>query len=213
MNDITSRIEHTVLGPTTTWSAVSDVLDQALRYGMRACIPPCYLERAGEYAPGVDLVTVVGFPHGQHLTETKCDEADHVWQAGATEIDFVANVGHIKSGNLGAARAEFEEVVAAVPVPVKVIVESPLLDADELRAVSEVAAATNVAYLKTSTGFTDGGATVADVELMSEYCPVKASGGIRSWEFTRELMDAGAERIGSSSGDVILEEYRNSRNS
>lgn len=209
MNDISSQIEHTVLGPTTTWRAVSDVLDEALRYGMRACIPPCYLNRAGEYAPGVDLVTVVGFPHGQHLTETKCAEADQVWQAGATEIDFVANVGHIKSREFDAVRAEFEEVVAAVPVPVKVIVESPLLDSDELRAVSEIAAETNVAYLKTSTGFADGGATVSDVEVMSEHCPVKASGGIRSWEFTRELLDAGAERIGTSSGDVILEEYRN----
>ena len=211
MDDIADRIEHTVLGPTTTWNDVSEVLDQSLRYGMRACIPPCYLERAGEYAPGVELSTVVGFPHGQNLVETKCQEAKHVWQAGAAEIDVVANIGHVKSQAYEDVRTELTEIVAAVPVPVKVIVESPLLDEDELRAVSEAAAAADVAYLKTATGFSDGGATVPDVEILSEYRPVKASGGIRSWSFTQELFDAGAERIGTSSGDVILDEYENSR--
>jgi len=208
MEPIADRIEHTTLGPTTTWTDVSEVLDSALRYGMRACIPPCYLERAGEYAPSVELSTVVGFPHGQHATETKCREADLAWRDGASELDAVANVGTLKAGELDELEHEFDELVASVPVPVKLIVESPLLEESELRAVSELAAEAGVAYLKTSTGFVDGGATVADVELMSEYCPVKASGGIRSWEFAQTLMAAGADRIGTSSGDVILEEYR-----
>lgn len=208
MDEIADRIEHTTLGTTTTWADVAVVLDESLRHGMRACIPPCYLERATEYGPSVELSTVVGFPHGQHAPEVKCQEAAHAWDTGAAELDVVANVGYIRAGELDKVERELEEVVASVPLPVKVIVESPLLEEDELHAVSEIAADAGVAYLKTSTGFTEGGATVADVALMSEYCPVKASGGIRSWEFARELMDAGAERIGTSSGDVILEEYR-----
>lgn len=208
MDDIAGRIEHTVLGPETTWEAVEVLLDESLQYGMRACIPPCFLERATEYAPGVELASVVGFPHGQHLTETKCQEAKHVWKAGADEVDVVANISYVKSGEFEKLQSELSEVVAAVPIPVKVILEAPLLDEDELRAASEAAANADVDFLKTSTGFTDGGATIEDVELMSEYRPVKASGGVGSWSFAEELFEAGAERIGASSGVTIVREYR-----
>lgn len=212
-DDLPNRIEHTVLGPETTWEDVEALLDDAIQYDMRACLPPCYLEAAAEYAPTVDITTVVGFPHGQHLTETKCQEAKHTWSAGADEIDVVANVGQILAGNFDAVESELAEVVAAVPIPVKVILEAPLLDDEQLRAASEAAASAEVDYLKTSTGFTDGGATVHDVELMSEYRPVKASGGISSWSFARELFEAGAERIGASSGVTIVEEYRREQGS
>jgi len=208
MDSIPHRIEHTVLGPETTRDDVETVVEEAREYGMRACIPPCYLEQASEYAPTLELTTVVGFPHGQQLTETKCQEAKHAWKARAAEIDVVANIGHIKPGEFEAVLSELEEVVAAVPIPVKVILEAPLLDDEELRAASETAADADVDFLKTSTGFTDGGATVHDVELMSEYRPVKASGGIGSWSFASDLFDAGAERIGASSGVTIVEEYR-----
>jgi deoxyribose-phosphate aldolase len=210
MDDVPHRIEHTVLGPETTWEDVETVANEAQEYGMRACIPPCYLKEATEYAPDLELTTVVGFPHGQHLIETKCQEAKHAWKAGASEIDVVANIGHIKSGQFETLQLELEEVVAAVPIPVKVILEAPLLDDDELRAASEAAANADVDFLKTSTGFADGGATRHDVELMSEYGPVKASGGVGSWSFASELFDAGAERIGASSGVTIVEEYRES---
>lgn len=208
MENVADRIEHTVLGPETTWADVRAVLDDASEYGMRACIPPCYLDRANEYAPDVELTTVVGFPHGQHLTETKCEEAKHAWNAGAAEIDVVANIGHIKAGSFDALGSELGEVVAAVPLPVKVIVEAPLLSDDELRSASEAAVRADVDYLKTSTGFTEGGATVADVQVMSEYLPVKASGGVGSWSFASELFEAGAERIGASSGTTIVAESR-----
>lgn len=210
MDDIPDRIEHTVLGPETTWRDVEAVLDEAIEYGMRACIPPCYLERATEYAPGVDLATVVGFPHGQNLVESKCQEAKHAWNAGAAEIDVVANIGSIKSGEFERLTTELSEIVASVPIPVKVIVEAPLLEETELRRASEAAATADAAYLKTATGFTEGGATVDDVELLGEYLPVKASGGVGSWAFARELFDAGAERIGASSGDTIVSEYQQS---
>jgi deoxyribose-phosphate aldolase len=208
MDDVPSRIEHTVLGPTTTPADVEAVLDDAVSHGMRACVPPCYLADAVEYAPSVEVATVIGFPHGQHTLETKCGAATRAWKDGAAEIDLVPNLGRAAAGDLAAFEAELAEVVAAVPIPVKVILETSLFDGDRLEELCAAAAGTDVDFLKTATGFADGGATVPDVELMSEYAPVKASGGVGSWEFAADLFDAGAERIGASSGDVIVSEYR-----
>ena len=210
MEDVPDRIEHTVLGPTTTWEEVLEVLDEAIQYGMRACVPPCCLEQSTSYAPGVDIATVVGFPHGQSTTRMKVEEATGAWEVDAAEIDMVANVGKIKAGELDAVQAEIAEVVAAVPIPVKVIVEAPLLSEAELRQSCQAAADAGAAYVKTATGFADGGATVEDVAIMSEYCRVKASGGIGSWAFAEELFEAGADRIGASSGDVIVREFHES---
>ena len=208
MNDVPARIEHTVLGPTTAWADVTRVLDAADREGMRACLPPCYVAEAADYAPAVDLTTVVGFPHGQHATAVKCREAQRAWEDGAAELDVVANVGRLCGGEDDAVKADLAEVVAAVPVPVKVIVEAPLLDEAQLHRVCAAAADADAAFLKTATGFSKGGATVDDVELMSAYLPVKASGGIGSWAEATAMFDAGAERIGASSGDAIVAEYR-----
>ena len=207
MDDLPGRIEHTVLGPTTTWAAVTEVLDEAVEYGMRACIPPCYLERATAYAPEVPVTTVIGFPHGHHETELKCDEAEQAYAAGAAELDMVANVGWLLSDDPEAVQTDIAEVVAAAPVPVKVIVEAPLLSETELRSICERAQAADADFLKTATGFSEGGATVEDVAVMSEYLPVKASGGVGSWAFAERLFAAGAERIGASSGVTIVQEY------
>jgi len=208
---VTGRIEHTVLGPETTPDDVIAVLDVAIEYGLRACIPPCYLELADGYAPTVPLATVVGFPHGQNTTSAKCDEAADAWDAGADEIDMVLNVGRLRAGEDGAVREEIEEVVAAVPIPVKVIVETPLLSEAEKRRAAELVADADADFLKTATGFSDGGATVPDVELLAEYLPVKASGGIGSWADAKAMFDAGAERIGASSGDAIAREFLEGR--
>ncbi|MFW6435596.1 MAG: deoxyribose-phosphate aldolase [Halovenus sp.] len=208
MDDIPGRIEHTVLGPLTSWDDVTDVLDTAIAHGMRACVPACYVDEATDYAPGVEIATVIGFPHGQHSLETKCTEANQVWKAGAAEVDLVPNLGRAAAGDIEGFESELEEIAATVPVPVKVILEAPLFDDDQLRELAAAAAGTDIDYLKTSTGFTEGGATVSDVELLSEYDDVKASGGIGSWAFAKELLAAGADRIGASSGDVIVEQYR-----
>lgn len=209
--EVTERIEHTVLGPETTPDDVIAVLDAAIEYDTRACIPPCYLELAESYAPTVDVSTVVGFPHGQHTTDTKCQEAAAAWDAGAEELDVVVNVGRLKAGEDDAVESELAEVVAAVPVPVKVIVESPLLSEDELRRACVAVSAADADFLKTATGFSEGGATVEDVAFMSDYLPVKASGGVGSWADAERMFEAGAERIGASSGDVIAREYREQR--
>ncbi|MEF8786089.1 MAG: deoxyribose-phosphate aldolase [Haloarculaceae archaeon] len=208
MSDVPARIEHTVLGPTTTWEDVTTALDIALRDGMRACLPPCYVAEAADYAPNVEIATVVGFPHGQHTTAAKCHEAREAWEDGADEIDMVATIGYLHSGENERLEQDIAEIVATVPIPVKVIVEAPLLDEDELRRACRAAADADADFVKTATGFSDGGATVEDVEMMSEHLRVKASGGIGSWAEAKAMFDAGAERIGASSGDVIVAEYR-----
>ncbi|WP_119819399.1 deoxyribose-phosphate aldolase [Halalkaliarchaeum desulfuricum] len=202
--EFASKIDHTVVGPTTTVDDVDRVLSEAEEYGMNACVPPCYVSEATEASPSVTLATVVGFPHGHHATDVKREEAVRAWQDGAEEIDLVANVGRLKSGDLEAVETDVAEVVAAVPIPVKVIIEAPLLtDAEKHRAAEAVRDA-DAAMVKTATGFAEGGATLADVELLSEYLPVKASGGIGSYDRAVEMIEAGAGRIGASSGVEIV---------
>ncbi|WP_144796868.1 deoxyribose-phosphate aldolase [Halorubrum depositum] len=201
-----ASIDHTVLGPETTWGDVETVLAEAADHGMNACIPPCYVAEAADYEDAPETVaTVVGFPHGQHAPEAKRDEAVGAWNDGADEIDLVINVGRLKAGEDDVVAAEIADVVAAVPVPVKVIIETALLTDAEKRRACEAAVDADADMVKTSTGFADGGATVPDVELMSDYLPVKASGGVGSYEEALAMLDAGAVRIGASSGVEIVE--------
>ena len=208
--DLAASIDHTVLGPETTLDDVERVLDEAAEHGMNACIPPCFVEEAADYAPDVTLATVIGFPHGNNTPGMKRDEAVAAWDDGADELDVVINVGRLKAGDSGTVHDELEELVAAVPVPVKVIIETALLTDEEKHAACKAAADADADMVKTSTGFADGGAEVEDVELMSEYLPVKASGGVGSWADARAMFDAGAVRIGASSGVAIVADYEES---
>ncbi|KDE58233.1 deoxyribose-phosphate aldolase [Halostagnicola sp. A56] len=219
-HELASLIDHTVLGPETTPADIETVLDDAAAYGMNACIPPYYLEEATAYAPDVTLATVIGFPHGQNDHDTKRREGVLAWKAGADELDVVINIGRLQAGDLEAVAAELEELVAAVPIPVKVIIETALLTDEQKRDACRAAVDADAMMVKTSTGFAEsvvsekqrangetvsGGATVRDVELMSEYLPVKASGGVGSYDDAIRMLEAGAERIGASSGVEILE--------
>jgi len=206
-DELASRIDHTVLGPETTIADVEALLDEAQEYGTNACIPPCYVAQAAEYAPKTLLATVIGFPHGQNAPENKREESVRAWEDGADELDVVINVGRLKAGEDDAVRDELSEIVATVPIPVKVIVETGLLTDAEKHRACEAARDADADFVKTSTGFAEGGATVEDVALMSEYLPVKASGGIGSWEKAKAMFDAGAERIGASSGVAIVEGF------
>jgi deoxyribose-phosphate aldolase len=207
-DEFVASIDHTVLGPETTWGDVETVLAEAADHGMNACIPPCYVAEAADVddAPSA-IATVVGFPHGQHAAKAKRDEAVRAWDRGADEIDLVINVGRLKAGEDDAVAAEISDVVAAVPIPVKVIVETALLTDEEKRRACAAAVDADADMVKTSTGFADGGATVSDVALMSEYLPVKASGGVGSYEEAAAMLEAGAERIGASSGVAIVEGF------
>lgn len=206
--DIPGRIDHTALGPTTTDEDVLTLADEAIEYGMNVCVPPCDVELASNYAPDLTIATVVGFPHGQHEPTVKVTEAETAWEQGADEIDLVANAGRLLVGDDEAYQSDIAEVVAAVPIPVKVIIETPILSDVQIDRACQLAAAADADFVKTATGFTGGGATVADVERMSQYLPVKASGGIGSWEQAKAMFDAGAERIGASSGVEIVRQWR-----
>lgn len=207
-DELAARIDHTVLGPETTPADVERVVEEAETHGMNACVPPCYLDVVADR--DVTLATVVGFPHGQHAPATKLTEAERAWEDGADELDVVVNVGRLRAGEDDAVTRELADVVAAVPIPVKVIIEAPLLETEEKRRACECAVEADADFVKTATGFS-GGATVADVELMSEYLPTKASGGIGTYEDARTMLDAGASRIGASSGVAIVEGFDDAR--
>lgn len=205
--EFAATIDHTVLGPETTRAEALAVVEEAAEYGMNACIPPCYVQAASEHAPEVTLATVVGFPHGQNTPEIKRREGVEAWKAGADELDVVCNRGLLLGEEPERFHDELAELVAAVPVPVKVIVETSELDGGEIRRAAELAAEADAAMLKTSTGFAVGGATTEDVSLLAEHLPVKASGGIGDYETARAMLDAGAERIGASSGVALIDGY------
>ncbi|AOW81027.1 deoxyribose-phosphate aldolase [Halodesulfurarchaeum formicicum] len=204
-DELAGHIDHTVLGPETTKADVRQVIEEAEAWGMNVCIPPCYVAEARDLAEAeTTIATVIGFPHGQHDPAIKREEAVRAVEAGADELDVVLNVGRLQAGETQAVTDELAAIVEAVGVPVKVIVEAPLLSEAEKHAAGEAAVAADVDFLKTATGFADGGATVEDVELLAEYRPVKASGGIGSYEAAMAMLEAGAERIGASSGVEIL---------
>jgi deoxyribose-phosphate aldolase len=202
--DLAGMIDHTVLGPETTSEDVQQVIAEAKDHGMNACIPPCYLGEAASVSD-ITTATVVGFPHGQHATVSKADEAANAAAAGADEIDMVANWGRLRAGGIAAVTEDIAAVVDAVDLPVKVIVEAPQLTETELEHACEAAVEAGADMVKTATGFADGGAVVSDVAVMSEYLPVKASGGIGSYEEAVQMIDAGAQRIGASRGVDILD--------
>jgi deoxyribose-phosphate aldolase len=204
--DFAARIDHTVLGPETTPADARRVVREAAAHGTNACIPPCYVAEVVDEVPDVTVATVVGFPHGQHDPAVKREEAVEAWEDGADELDVVVNVGRVKTGEDAAVVDELAELVAAVPVPVKVIVEAPLLTDEEKRRAGEAAVEADADYLKTGTGFA-GPATVDDVTLLAEYLPVKASGGIDTYEAARAMLEAGAERIGASAGVELVEGF------
>lgn len=205
--EFAGKIDHTTLGQTTTWRDVELVLDAALVHGMQACIPPCFVESAIEYTPNVPVVSVCGFPHGNETIDSKVFQAETLWKVGATEVDVVINVGKLLENDTTYLEKELHQVEAAVPIPVKIIVEAPLLSERQLRTICELAKDANVAYLKTATGFAEGGATVSDVEIMADHLPVKASGGISSVDDAIAMLEAGADRIGSSAGNTLVEAF------
>ena len=207
---ILNRVDHTLLTTTATWEQVKSLCDEGLKYHTASvCIPPRFVKRAGDYV-GNDLkiCTVIGFPNGYNSTETKVFETEDAIRGGADEIDMVLDVGHAKDGNWDAVEADIKAVRAACPGKVlKVILETCLLTEDEI--VKACAASKNAGadFVKTSTGFSSGGAKAADVALMKKSAgglKVKASGGIHSYEEAMEMIKAGADRIGASAGIAIV---------
>ena len=207
-------IDHTILRPEATRADVLRLCEEAKRFGFTVIfVPPCYIEEAAAAVrgTGIRVGMPVGFPLGGQTTDAKVAEAREGVVLGATVLDMVLNVSRLKSGDLDYVRRDMAEVVRATPgVEHKVILETCLLTREEKQIACRLAVEAGMDYVKTSTGFAAGGATVEDVRLMKDAVAgrarVKASGGIRDLTTTLALLDAGADRIGTSAGFKILEE-------
>ncbi len=214
--EIARTIDHTLLKPEAGPDAIDVLCREALEWGFAAvCVNPCWVSRAARAleGSGVAVATVCSFPLGAGLTETKAAEAAASVAAGAREVDMVLNIGLARSGLWDQVEQDIAAVVrAAGDALVKVILECGLLDDTQKEEAARRAVAAGAAFVKTSTGFLAGGATVHDVALLKRVidgrAEVKASGGIRSLGQARAMLAAGASRLGTSSGVTIMEEAR-----
>ncbi len=212
--DLARFIDHTLLRPDATAEDVDRLCEEARRFGFAAvCVNPTWVRRCARSlrGSGVRVASVVGFPFGAGTTEVKAMEARRAIRDGAREIDMVINVGALRSGDHDLVRRDIEKVMDAcheAGALGKVIIEAALLTDEEKVVVSHLASLARADYVKTSTGYGPGGATVHDVLLMRETVGpklgVKAAGGIRSAEDVREMIAAGATRIGASASVQIV---------
>ncbi|MBK9144300.1 MAG: deoxyribose-phosphate aldolase [Candidatus Melainabacteria bacterium] len=214
--DLAKYIDHTLLNPHATAREVSALCQEAARHNFYAvCVNPFYVKLARKElaGSGVRVATVIGFPLGANTTEVKVLETRRAIADGAEEIDMVINIGALKSGDIDYVTAEIAEIVkAASDTPVKVIIECDLLSDDEKAAATRACIEAGAFMVKTSTGFVrDGkGATVEDVTLMRKTIGgnklgIKASAGIRDKAKAQALVEAGADRLGTSAGVAIVE--------
>jgi len=209
-------IDHTLLKPDATADQIVRLCDEAREFGFGAVmINPCYVELASSKTQGTEVKVgaVIAFPFGATLTSANVFEANEAMRLGAREIDMVMNIGALKSGNRQLVHDDIAAVAATVHAQkalLKVILETGLLTDDEKRAACEISEKAGADFVKTSTGFLAGGATVEDVTLMRRAVKigVKASGGIRTAADARKMIEAGATRLGTSSGVAILREMR-----
>jgi deoxyribose-phosphate aldolase len=216
--NLASYIDHTILKQTTTISDVDKACLDASHEGFAAvCIPPKYISDARKLldGSGVKVATVIGFPMGFGATETKVKEIIEALRMGVDEVDMVIDLCALKSSDWKHLEHEIKECLKPVYAQgkvIKVIVESGILTDNELLACCALYGIYDIDYMKTSTGFTDKGASVSAVKLMKANLPqrigIKASGGIRTYKFAKELIDAGATRLGSSSSIQIMRESR-----
>ncbi len=210
---LASYIDHTLLSPLATEAEIVRLCREALDHNFRAvCVNGCNLETAREVLRGspVSLAAVVGFPLGASATETKLCEAEACLLAGADELDMVLNLGWMKAGNHRAIASELRMVRDAAPgATLKLILETCFLDEAEKTTACHLALEAGWDFVKTSTGFGKGGATLEDVRLMKRLAAnrmqVKASGGIRDLEAALAFIEAGADRLGTSSGLALME--------
>lgn len=208
--NLAKYIDHTILKVDATKNDIKKLCEEAMEYGFKSvCINACHVKYAKELLKDSDVLiaTVVGFPLGATTTETKAFEAKQAVENGASEIDMVINVGALKDGDYDFVLNDIKTVVDSCKVTVKVILETCKLTKEEIVMATKLAVKAKAHFVKTSTGFSDGGAKVEDVKLMKENCgslEVKASGGVRDKKTALEMIEAGATRIGTSSGIKII---------
>ena len=213
IRNILSHCDHTELKQTATIDDIKALIDDAIKYNTASvCIPPCYVKEAAEYANGkMPICTVIGFPNGYNSTEIKLIETKEALLKGADEIDMVINIGELKKGNTDYVLNEIKTLKAAVGTKIlKVIIETCLLTDEEKITMCKLVTEAGADYIKTSTGFSKGGATFADVELFAKNVgpnvKIKAAGGIHSLEDAQHFLDLGASRLGTSALVKIAKE-------
>lgn len=211
--EINRMIDHTILKADATKDDVMKIIEEAKKYRFYSvCINPTWVALGAKELQGepVAVCTVIGFPLGANTTEVKAFEAANAISNGADEVDMVINIGELKAGNVEKVQKDIEAVVATAKdkALVKVIIETSLLTNEEKVTACELAKAAGADFVKTSTGFSTGGATVEDVRLMRETVGpemgVKASGGIHNAKEAEAMIEAGATRLGASSGVSIM---------
>ena len=203
--EILNKVDHTLLAQTATWEEIREILDDAMKYHTAsACIPAAYVEQAAEYVQGrLPICTVIGFPNGYHTTAVKVFETKDAVANGASEIDMVINIGFLKDKRYEEIEEEIRQVHAACEGRIlKVIIETCLLTEKEKIKMCEIVTKAGAEFIKTSTGFSTGGATFEDVALMRKYVganvKVKAAGGIASFADAEKFVELGADRLGTS---------------
>ena len=218
IKEILARVDHTLLSVTATWEEIKKTLDEAIKYRTAsACIPPCFVRQAKEYVGDkLAICTVIGFPNGYSTTASKAFEAADAVKNGADEIDMVINVGALKEGKADYVESEIREVKKACGDKIlKVIIETCLLTDEQKIAACKAVTASGADFIKTSTGFSLGGATEADVALLranvGKNVKVKAAGGIKSLKDAENFIALGADRLGTSK-IVGLVESRDNQN-
>ena len=205
LQDILSRVDHTLLAQGATWKEIKAICDDGIKYGCASvCIPASYVKQAAEYVAGkIAVCTVIGFPNGSDTTAAKCFEASDAVEGGASEIDMVINIGWVKDGLYDKVLSEIRDVKGHCRGKLlKVIIETCLLTDAEKIELCRVVSESGADYIKTSTGFGGGGATREDVALFKKHVAphvkIKAAGGIADLNDARDFIALGADRLGTS---------------
>lgn len=211
-SQILSHVDHTILKADASWNEVRSLCDDAVKYSVASvCVPPSYIARIKEeYGDKINICTVIGFPLGYNLTSVKVAETEAAIRDGASEVDMVVNLGDVKNGDFDKITAEIKALKEAAGEKIlKVIIETCYLTDEEKIKLCKCVTDAGADYIKTSTGFGTGGATMKDVLLFKENIgpnvKIKAAGGIRTREDMEAFLDAGCDRLGTSSAIKILE--------
>ena len=213
--NIAKYIDHTLLKTTATPEDIVNHCKDAINYGFYSvCVNPNYVKLVRDTLNGTDVktVSVIGFPFGESKTEIRVKEGVLAVSDGAEELDTVIATSRLVSGDFKYVYQDLKQIVDSCGVPLKVILETSNLNQNQIVDACKIAVDAGVAFVKTSTGFFGAGATVENVKLMRETvgnsCGVKAAGGIRDYAFAKELIDAGANRIGASASIAIIKEEK-----
>jgi len=208
--EILKRIDHTLLKMTASWEEIKTLCDEAVKFKTASvCVPPSYVKLIHNEFKDLNICTVIGFPLGYSITAAKVLEAERAILSGANEIDMVINVGDVKNGSFDFVLEEIKLIKKACGAKIlKVIIETCYLTEDEKIRLCKIVTDAGADFIKTSTGFGTAGATLADVQLFKKHIgagvKIKAAGGVKTREDLETFINAGAERIGTSSAVKLL---------